>query len=126
MFQLCDLILRLQKRFFKVDIETSKPKASSFILNLVKHIYPELIPNLCMIGIEDNRGNRRQKVGLEKKINKHHQSCTKPGNYRHCSKTENKKNLYLKIYPELIFDQYTLLGKKAPPAFPKTPLLGSK
>ena len=63
--------------------------------------------------------SRRQKVGLGGKVNRRHRRYTEPGSCRHCGKTGHKEDSYLKMYPELIPDQYTLLEKEAPPTPPK-------
>ena len=126
MLQLCDSVLRLQKLLFKVGMEATKSKASSFIPSFVKQTYPESTQNICTIGVEDNQGNRIEKIGLGRKVNRRRRRCTKAGSYRHCGKTGHKKNSCWKNHPELIPDRYKSQEREAPPTFPKLPLLVGK
>lgn len=118
-YELCNSVLWLQKRLFKVGIEATKSKSTSFISSLAKQIYSESNQIFFSIEVETNWGSRRKKICLGKKVKRRPQHCIEAGGRRHCGKIGHKKNTYLKMYLKLIFNQYTLLEKEILPKLPK-------
>ena len=117
--ELCDPVLRLRKRLFKVGMEATISKATSFISSLAKQTYSESNRTLFPIGVEGNRGNRRENIGLGGKVTGRRRHCTEAGSCRHCGKTGHKEDSCWKKYPELIPNRYKLEEDEAPPTPPK-------
>lgn len=100
-------------------MEASKSKSTSFISRLAKQTYLKSNWIFFSIGVETNRGNRWKKIGLGRKVYRRRRHCIEAGRCQRCGKIGHKKNSCLKMYLELISNQYTLLEKEAPPIPPK-------
>lgn len=66
-------------------MKITKFKSFFFISKLAKQTYLESNQIFFPIGVENNQGSRRKKIGLEQKVKRRHQYYIKASSYWHCN-----------------------------------------